>query len=65
MILHQCARCRRPVRKPVIVDGRGYGRTCAALVGDLLTQPAPRAEGAKPRRKRADERQLVIAEIVS
>lgn len=53
----KCARCRRNVAVPVIVEGKGYGATCAAKVGDLLTQPQRRAVGRRRRAARADERQ--------
>lgn len=49
-----CERCRRRVLEEnlVIVDGHGYGRDCAPIVGDLFTQPAQR-EQSRTRRRRA------------
>lgn len=51
-----CARCRRPLsRAPIVVDGRGFGPRCAALVGDLLTRPVPRIATRRPMRRRNDK----------
>lgn len=57
---NRCARCRRPIREPVVVEGKGYGKVCAAKVGDLLTQPAlsKAATTSRRRARRGDERQL-------
>lgn len=57
----QCARCRRKLfREPVIVEGQKLGPTCAAKVGDLLTQPAERKPARARRARRGDERQLAL-----
>lgn len=62
----QCARCHRKVREPIVVAGLGYGKTCAALVGDLLTQPVKRGAGPGRRRARArdDRQQPLITEVL-
>ena len=60
--MNRCARCRRPILSPVIVEGRGYGKHCASLLGDLLT-PAPVRIAGRSRIRRADARQLVIVEV--
>lgn len=54
----KCARCKRPIGAPVVVEGRGYGPACARLVGpaDLLT-PKPARTARQPRTRRRDERQ--------
>ena len=54
-----CARCHRPILKAVMVNGKGYGKDCAALVGDLLTQPRRRATTGR-RAKRKDARQAPL-----
>jgi len=58
-----CARCRRPILVPVIVNGHGFGKRCAALVGDLLVQPA---EPKRKRRARAkkDAHQMGLLEVL-
>jgi hypothetical protein len=59
-----CARCHRPLtRPPVVVAGHGYGPSCAAKVGDLLTQLV--RSGMKPRtpRRRKNEKQLALLEV--
>jgi hypothetical protein len=56
-----CARCKRPLSgEPVVVDGKGYGPRCAALVGDLLVQPQRRAITTPTRRRARNERQLEL-----
>ena len=58
-----CTRCRRAVLSAnlVVVDGKAYGRTCAAKVGDLLVQPQRRAQVMpRTRRPRGDARQLQL-----
>lgn len=59
MTLH-CARCHRPIRAAIVVEGRGYGPSCAAKVGDLLTQPAERVRITRRRARRGDDRQLAL-----
>lgn len=59
-----CARCHRPLhRDPIVIDGRGYGPTCAGLMGYLFA-PA-RATPTAPRvpRRRADPRQSGLFEV--
>lgn len=60
MIQSHCARCRRPIRKVVIVEGKGYGVRCAAKMGDLLTQPAERKPTRARRSRPEDARQLQL-----
>lgn len=58
-----CTRCRRPVlfTNLVVVDGKGYGRSCSAKVGDLLVQPQRRAQVVpRTRRARLDARQTPL-----
>jgi hypothetical protein len=61
-----CTRCkRRLLRDPVMLEGRAFGPTCAALVGgDLLAEKPKRAQAMQrtPRRRR-DERQLDLLEV--
>lgn len=57
-----CARCRRPVKEPEIVNGRGYGKRCAELVmfGDLF-EPQPRTQiTSRKRKQRGDSRQTPL-----
>jgi len=57
-----CDRCRRPLyREPVLVGGKKLGPKCAEKVGDLLSQPQPRAQITSRRRtRRADSRQPAL-----
>lgn len=63
MIYSHCARCRRPVlfTNLVVVEGKGYGKSCSEKVGDLLTQPQRRVQITSRRRKQSgDSRQLQL-----
>lgn len=63
MTLH-CARCHRAlVKPPVIVDGHGFGPSCARKVKepDLVAQAAKRKRVmTKTRKVTRDERQLQL-----
>lgn len=54
-----CTLCRRPVQKPILVDGKGYGPVCARKVGDLLVQPQRRTTSTR-RAQRPDDRQPAL-----
>jgi hypothetical protein len=62
-----CARCHRPLtREPVVVQGHGYGPTCAAKVGDLLTQLVRKGvTQRKPRKSRSDQQPELFGEVRS
>ena len=53
-----CARCRRPIAKVIVVEGRGYGSACSKKVRpiDLLAPPA-QEQAVRHRGRRKDERQ--------
>lgn len=62
---HLCARCRRPITSPVVVEGKGYGPLCALKVkpADLLTQKKKR-RGRLSLPRRMDARQPGLFEEV-
>jgi hypothetical protein len=56
----ECARCKRVLtREPVIVNGKGYGSSCARKVQDpdLLTPVRKRVTTGAPRRRKASAKQ--------
>lgn len=53
-----CARCHRPMRRdPIVIDGRGYGPTCAGLLGYLFAPARSTPTTSRAPRRRADPRQ--------